>query len=59
MTSKSLTVGMVNPNDTKVINEIVYQTGLRPKIELVTHLEWILEDMNQHQEKMMKIILEN
>ena len=22
-------------------------------------LEWILEDMNQHQEKMMKIILEN
>ena len=40
MTDKSLVVGMVNPNDTKVINEIVYQTGLKPTVMLVTHLEY-------------------
>lgn len=40
MTDKTLTVGMVNPNDTKVINEIVYQTGLKPIVVLVTHVEF-------------------
>ena len=40
MTDKSLVVGMVNPNDIKVINEIVYQTGLKPTIKLVTHVEF-------------------
>ena len=40
MTDKSLVVGMVNPNDKKVLNEIVYQTGLKPTIVLVTHVEF-------------------
>lgn len=40
MTDKSLVVGMVNPNDVKVINEIVYQTGLKPTVMLVTHVEY-------------------
>lgn len=40
MTDKTLTVGMVNPNDRKVINEIVYQTGLKPIVVLVTHVEF-------------------
>ena len=40
MTDKSLVVGMVNPNDTKVINEIVSQTGLKPTVMLVTHVEF-------------------
>lgn len=40
MTDKSLVVGMVNPNDKKVINEIVFQTGLKPTVMLVTHLEF-------------------
>lgn len=40
MTDKSLVVGMVNPNDVKVINEIVYQTGLRPTVKLITHVEF-------------------
>ena len=40
MTDKSLVVGMVNPNDIKVINEIVYQTGLKPTVMLVTHVEF-------------------
>ena len=40
MTDKSLVVGMVNPHDKKVLNEIVYQTGLKPTIVLVTHVEF-------------------
>ncbi|MBQ8475805.1 Flp pilus assembly complex ATPase component TadA [bacterium] len=40
MTEKSLVVGMVNPGDKKVIDEIVYQTGLRPTVMLVTHVEF-------------------
>ena len=40
MTDKSLVVGMVNPNDNRVINEIVYQTGLKPTVMLVTHVEF-------------------
>ena len=40
MTETSLVVGMVNPSDTKVINEIVYQTGLKPTVMLVTHVEF-------------------
>jgi type IV pilus assembly protein PilB len=40
MTDKSLVVGMVNPSDKKVIDEIVYQTGLKPNVVLVTHVEF-------------------
>ena len=40
MTDKSLVVGMVNPSDKKVIDEIVYQTGLKPTVMLVTHVEF-------------------
>lgn len=40
MTDKSLVVGMVNPNDKNVIDQIVYQTGLKPTVVLVTHLEF-------------------
>lgn len=40
MTDKTLVVGMVNPNDTRVIDEIVYQTGLKPTIMMITHFEY-------------------
>ena len=40
MTDKSLVVGMVNPSDKKVIDEIVFQTGLKPTVMLVTHVEF-------------------
>ena len=40
MNDKSLVVGMVNPNDKKVLNEIVYQTGLKPTVVVVTHVEF-------------------
>jgi len=40
MKDNKLVVGMVNPNDMKVINEIIYQTGLRPQVKLITHVEF-------------------
>ncbi len=40
MTDKSLVVGMVDPGDSKSINEIVYQTGLKPTVIMVTHYEY-------------------
>ena len=35
-----LEVGMVNPNNKKALNEVVYLTGLRPKVYLLTHMEF-------------------
>lgn len=40
ITDKSLVIGMVNPSDTKVINEVIYQTGLKPSVVVVTHVEF-------------------
>ena len=34
---KVLVVGMVNPNDKKVINDIIFLTGLKPTISIITH----------------------
>lgn len=39
-TDKNLVVGMVNPGDVKVLNEIVYLTGLRPTVMMITHYEY-------------------
>lgn len=38
--SKTLTVGMVNPKDTDTINQIIGMTGLKPTILMVTSLEY-------------------
>lgn len=37
---KTLVVGMVKPNDTKVLKDIVYLTGQRPRAMLITHFEF-------------------
>ena len=37
---KILVVGMVNPNDKKVINDIIFLTGLKPSILIITHYEF-------------------
>ena len=39
---KTLVVGMVNPNEKHVINDIVYLTGLRPRVMLITHYEFTM-----------------
>lgn len=37
---KILGVGMVNPNDMQVLNDIIYLTGLKPNPLLLTHIEF-------------------
>ena len=37
---KTLILGMVNPSDKKSINEVVYMTGQKPVINLITHIEF-------------------
>jgi len=37
---KNLFMGMVNPNDKQVLNDIVYLTGLKPYPLILTHIEY-------------------
>ena len=37
---KTLVVGMVNPHEKHVINDIVYLTGLRPRVMIITSYEF-------------------
>lgn len=37
---KILDVGMVNPNNKKALNEIVYLTGMRPRVLLMSYMEF-------------------
>lgn len=37
---KTLVVGMVNPHEKQVINDVVYLTGLRPRVMIITHYEF-------------------
>lgn len=50
---KSLVVGMVNPGDVGTINEIVYLTGLKPTVMMITHYEFekFVEQFYQSQRK--------
>ncbi len=43
---KVLVVGMVNPNDKKVINDIIFLTGLKPSILIITHYEFSMCTQN-------------
>ena len=37
---KVIVVAMVNPNDKKVINDIIFFTGLKPSVLIITHYEF-------------------
>lgn len=37
---KNLVVGMVNPNNPKALKDIVYLTGQKPRVMLITHVEY-------------------
>lgn len=39
--TKTLIVGMVNPGNKRVINDIVYMTSLKPRVMLITHYEFL------------------
>ncbi|MBQ3641560.1 Flp pilus assembly complex ATPase component TadA [bacterium] len=56
---KVLVVGMVNPNDKKVINDIIFLTGLKPSILIITHYEFqmcIQNLFNEQKKSTNKII---
>ncbi len=56
---KVLVVGMVNPNDKKVINDIIFLTGLKPSILIITHYEFsmsITSLFNEQKKATNKII---
>ena len=38
--AKSIVVGMVNPNDKRVLNDIIFLTGLNPRVMLITYFEF-------------------
>ena len=48
---KVLVVGMVNPNDKKVINDIIFLTGLKPSILIITHYEFAMCMQNMFNEQ--------
>lgn len=37
---RNLVIGMVNPNNKKILKDIVYLTGQNPKVMLITHYEF-------------------
>ena len=37
---RSLVIGMVNPNDKKLINDIIYLTGLEPSPMIITYIDF-------------------
>ncbi len=57
---KNLVVAMVNPNDKRVINDIIFLTSLQPKILILTHYEFsmciqtLFSDQKRDTKKMMK-----
>nr|MBP7211478.1 Flp pilus assembly complex ATPase component TadA [bacterium] len=57
---KSLVVGMVNPGDTKVLKDIVYLTGQKPRAMLITYFEFqnIINSIYSHSKKETKEIIQ-
>lgn len=57
---RNLVVGMVTPNDTKVLKDIVYLTGQKPRAMLITHYEFqnFIETTYSHSKKETKQIIQ-
>jgi type IV pilus assembly protein PilB len=55
-----LVVGMVNPADRKVLKDIVYLTGQKPRAMLITHYEFenIVQSFYNHSKKETKQIIQ-
>lgn len=56
---RNLVVGMVKPNDLKVLRDIVYLTGQKPRALLITHVEFenFVESTYSHSKKETKQII--
>lgn len=57
---RTLIVGMVNPNDLKIIKDIVYLTGQKPKAMIITHYEFqmFIDTFYSHSKKETKEIIQ-
>lgn len=57
---RNLVVGMVKPNDTKVLKDIVYLTGQKPRAMLITHYEFqtFIDSIYSHSQKETKQIIQ-
>lgn len=57
---RNLVVGMVKPNDTKVLKDIVYLTGQKPRALLITHYEFqtFIDSVYSHSQKETKEIIQ-
>ncbi len=56
---RNLVVGMVNPSETKILKDIVYLTGQKPRAMLITHFEFqnFIDTMYSHSKKEAKQII--
>ena len=57
---RNLVVGMVNPNDIKILKDIVYLTGQKPRAMLITHFEFknFVDSIYSHSKKETKEIIQ-
>lgn len=57
---RTLVVGMVKPNDRKVLKDIVYLTGQKPRAMLITHFEFenFINSFYNHSKKETKQIIQ-
>lgn len=57
---RNLVVGMVKPTDTKVLKDIVYLTGQKPRAMLITHFEFqnFISSIYSHSKKETKDIIQ-
>lgn len=58
---RNLVVGMVTPDDAKILKDIVYLTGQKPRAMLITHFEFekFIETIYSHSKKETKEIIQN
>lgn len=57
---RNLVVGMVNPNNSKILKDIVYLTGQNPRVMLITHYEFqnFIDSVYSHSKKETKEIIQ-
>lgn len=57
---RTLVIGMVNPNDLKVLKDIVYLTGQKPRAMLITHFEFqnFIDSVYSHSKRETKEIIQ-
>lgn len=57
---RTLVIGMVNPNDLKVLKDIVYLTGQKPRAMLITHYEFqnYINSVYSHSKRETKEIIQ-